>query len=256
MDFSAARTRWVTLARRLAGKQEGLQHVQVFETVLFPRYSEQHRHYHTLDHVMACLAKVDRMPRVAHRDAVELALWFHDVVYAPFAKDNEERSADLLQLQGRGIGIPMDTLYLACWLIMLTRHGGSESVEEGAAAVMLDADLSILGEDEATFASYDAAIRQEYSTVPDELYFPARRQVLQGFLNRPRIFLTPEFLHTYELTARANLTRALTATPTVAPVLKLVTDPAEMRLIVDPTVDEVEHYTRVLRIPEDKNPIG
>src|SRR5688500_725542 len=62
---------------------------------LLIRYAEPHRHYHTLEHVVACLKWLDRFREVAeHPEEVELALWYHDAIYVPGAGDNESRSAE------------------------------------------------------------------------------------------------------------------------------------------------------------------
>ena len=61
---------------------------------LAARYAEPHRHYHTLDHIRAVLEIVDRIGATARNPAaLELAVWFHDVVYDTHAGDNEEQSA-------------------------------------------------------------------------------------------------------------------------------------------------------------------
>lgn len=56
-----------------------------------------------------------------------------------------------------------------------------------------DADLAILGQDEATYLNYRSAIRKEYRVYPDFLYKPGRRKVLPYFLGLPRIFKTEYF---------------------------------------------------------------
>ena len=62
---------------------------------LATHYSEHHRHYHTLDHIAACLGWLDHYRHLAEDPlCLELALWAHDVIYDPRAADNEARSAD------------------------------------------------------------------------------------------------------------------------------------------------------------------
>jgi predicted metal-dependent HD superfamily phosphohydrolase len=73
---------------------------------LLAAWGEPHRHYHTADHLAACLIDLDRWRSLA-RDplVVELALWFHDAVYDPKAHDNEERSATWAQRVCAGAGL-------------------------------------------------------------------------------------------------------------------------------------------------------
>ena len=54
------------------------------------------RHYHTLSHLEACLREFDDARGLAMRPAeVEFALWFHDVIYRSWRRDNELQSAAL-----------------------------------------------------------------------------------------------------------------------------------------------------------------
>ena len=53
-------------------------------------YAEPHRHYHTLTHIFRCLRQLDAAKSLIEApDAVEIAVWFHDVVHDPEACDNE-----------------------------------------------------------------------------------------------------------------------------------------------------------------------
>lgn len=83
---------WQPLSQRL-----GLD-VALYER-LFTAYSEPHRHYHTLAHVVEMLDCLEESSELARdRDMLSLAIWFHDVVYDSTAPHggNEAASADLL----------------------------------------------------------------------------------------------------------------------------------------------------------------
>ncbi len=52
------------------------------------------RRFHNLDHIHECLHHLDRVATlVRDRDAMELALWFHDAEYTPGDASNERRNA-------------------------------------------------------------------------------------------------------------------------------------------------------------------
>jgi predicted metal-dependent HD superfamily phosphohydrolase len=72
-------------------------------------------------------------------------------------------------------------------------------------AILLDADLAILGAAPERYARYAGAIRQEYAWVPEAEYRVGRVRVLDRFLARPRIFWTDLAYQEGEQQARANL---------------------------------------------------
>ena len=52
-------------------------------------YSESHRRYHTLRHVLYCLTEFDWWAQFARKSSnFRLALWFHDAVHDPSRTDN------------------------------------------------------------------------------------------------------------------------------------------------------------------------
>lgn len=179
--------------------------------LLVAAHSAPDRHYHTLEHLAEMFRVVSRLaPTTADPRAVQLAVWFHDAVYDPRAKDNEARSADLaVDLLGP-IGVPASTLERVVQLIRATAHLSSdESPANADTAVLLDADLAILGAAEERYLRYAADIRREYGWLVGADFRAGRAAVLRRFLARPRIYWTPLMFEEGEQRARANLTAEL-----------------------------------------------
>lgn len=178
----------------------------VYEQLL-AYYSEQHRHYHTLQHLDECLAMFESVRELAeHPDEIELALWFHDAIYDTHRPDNEERSADWARTALIDAGVAIDSADRVHALIMATRHTANPILPDEQ--LLVDIDLSILGAEQARFDEYEEQIRKEYAFVPRWLFCRKRREILQGFLDRPSIYSTAHFRHALEERARANLKQA------------------------------------------------
>ncbi|WP_414529599.1 hypothetical protein [Nodularia chucula] len=86
-------------------------------------YSTGDRHYHTLKHINHVLDTIDTLQAYAQNlAAVQLAAWFHDVVYNTQAQDNEETSADYADKILSNLGIPSNTIATVNRLILNTKH--------------------------------------------------------------------------------------------------------------------------------------
>jgi len=154
-------------------------------------YAEPHRHYHTLDHVADLLRLWEKHGGASDAGAVRLAILFHDAVYDPMRRDNEAASAKLAVRQLSALGFPQQLLGKIETYILATRHGAApQAMEDADLDMLLDLDLSVLAAASDRYRIYALAIRQEYSAVPDALYRPGRRRVLEGFLARPQIYRT------------------------------------------------------------------
>ena len=177
---------------------------------LVAAYSEQHRHYHTLQHLRECLAHFDAAGSLARHPAeVELALWFHDAVYDPQRDDNEERSADWAQRSVAAAGCEPAVGERVKALVLAT--GGHAASHDPDTQLLLDIDLAILGASAERFAEFERQVRAEYAHVPADAYRSGRARVLRGFLDRPRIYGTAPYHDALEQRARANLGQALGA---------------------------------------------
>ena len=202
---------WVQLLARLSVAPADAY--PVFDR-LVAAYSELHRSYHTLEHLSEMFKVAGKLSDLADDDAaVQLAIWFHDAIYDPRATDNEERSAALAMSQLLPLGLPPETLQHVAAMIRATAHTSTPKVDADT-AVLLDADLAILSAEVRRYARYAADIRREYAWVDEANYRSGRTKVLEGFLNRPRIYRT-EWMHAVaEEPARRNLQTEITALKT------------------------------------------
>src|SRR5262245_19497131 len=142
--------------------------------VLIGKYTEPHRHYHTMQHLNECFEKLQDLRALAQRPAeIELALWFHDAIYDTKRKDNEEKSAHWAKSSVLAASLPAPVGDRVYKLVMVTRHNAlPETTDE---QVLVDVDLSILGASPERFDEYETQVRQEYSWVPGPLFRRERR---------------------------------------------------------------------------------
>ena len=175
---------------------------------LVVRYSETHRHYHTLQHLSECLNAFDSARALApHPADVEIALWFHDAIYDVKGHDNELQSADWSSRALREAGVAAESIERIHALILATRHAALPVTPDEQ--VLVDIDLSILGAPVERFSEYELQIRSEYAYVPSWIFRRKRRAILQGFLDRERIYSTEHFYGALEVRARENLSRVV-----------------------------------------------
>jgi predicted metal-dependent HD superfamily phosphohydrolase len=198
------RRKWDDLWTRLGVRVE---RVPAFDTLL-TAYQDPSRSYHNLGHIVQCLRELDQLR--AHCDSpesVELAIWYHDVVYDPTRHDNEERSADLAADGMKGAGLPDERILCVVELIHATKHTHPPITRD--AQILADIDLSILGREPEAFDAYERGVRQEYAHVDDRAFREGRAAILRRFLARPSLFSTPPMRDHYESSARQNLQRSL-----------------------------------------------
>ena len=170
---------------------------------LIDSYSEPQRYYHTLDHIEYCLSLFDEISSDAHNpDAIELAIWYHDVVYTPGAVDNEQLSADQFMATSDGVfdDALRDTIYRH---IMATVHNGSE-VKDTDTQYMLDIDLSSFGRPWPEFIRDSDNLRLEMKDQPDEVFYQKQAAFQDKLFGQPRFFKSDYFHDKYEIQARQN----------------------------------------------------
>ena len=175
--------------------------------LLIHAYSEPQRHYHTVQHIVECLALFHQIKdQLEDPVAVELAIWFHDVIYDPQAMDNEEKSAELMKQQcfQQFENAKIHKVY--DWIIATKKHLPATNQDLN---YLLDIDLAILGSSQQRFAEYEQQIQQEYAWVEAAQYQFKRTEVLKYFLDMKPLYQSEYFRNLLEDNAKLNLANSL-----------------------------------------------
>ncbi|MBD2607207.1 hypothetical protein H6G81_22430 [Scytonema hofmannii FACHB-248] len=173
--------------------------------LLVEAYSSSVRYYHTLKHIYHVLKTIDNLQAYTRNlAAVQLAAWFHDVVYDTKAQKNEEKSADYAYELLSILGIPLSNISAVTCLILNTKNHQA-TADDFDSQVLLDADLAILAANPVQYREYALYIRQEYAWVSEAEYIVGRAHVLESFLQRQRIYFTTLMFEVGEKAARCNI---------------------------------------------------
>jgi predicted metal-dependent HD superfamily phosphohydrolase len=203
--MNALQTEWARLSHDL-GVEPGYA-ARVWAH-LVAAYGEPQRRYHTLDHIKAVVADWKRVRGCFEKpDPVLLALFFHDVVYDPAMRDNEERSADVLDTGLRGHVAPEVLAFARTAIVATASHAGHGDADID---LLLDIDKAILGAPRDVYLRYAEDVAREYLPVHGFDAYAAGRAglFLEPSLGRGALFLTESFA-ALEDQARANLAEEL-----------------------------------------------
>lgn len=182
-------------------------HSKALLRLLLDAYSEPQRHYHTIQHIVECLAFFHQIKnQLSDPIAVELAIWFHDAIYNPQGIDNEEKSAELMEQYCSQLFEKSQLQKVYEWIIATKKHSPATDQDLN---YLLDIDLAILGSSKRRFAEYEQQIQQEYSWVDADLYRVKRVEVLNYFLEMKPLYQTEYFRDLLEEQAKNNLTSSL-----------------------------------------------
>lgn len=201
--LSVKHTIWRNLKEHGASGDEKI----FWEKTLLPYFDSQ-RAYHRWPHILDMLAEFYKINHLLNDPlAVEMAIWYHDIIYDPKANDNEEKSAESAREMIQSIGSSNTFGSRVAELILATKHNAIPL--DADAQFLVDLDLVIFGKTEEEFDQYEESIRKEYGWVPWEQFAEGRLKILKLFLQRPHIYLTQLFRDKYENIARSNLEKSL-----------------------------------------------
>ena len=177
---------------------------ELFSNIL-QHYSEKDRHYHNLTHIQKMLDfSFLHADKIQDIETLQLAIFYHDIIYNSMSKNNETDSAALAVEQLSSTNFPKEKIRLVEQFIVSTQKHFL-LIAHSDLDYFLDFDLAILGTERTVYEDYAEKIRKEYKWVPSFLYNKNRKKVLQHFLEREHIYFTATFRNQYEIIARENL---------------------------------------------------
>jgi len=208
-DRSILRDRWHQLCKDLSVSKEICQEWWEY---ISTHYEEPTRFYHTLTHIQELFAYRDKFSdSFEEPHLVDLAIWFHDVIYDPNAEPgrNEDDSAVIFANFVNQMTLSEKQRKKVFDWIVATKHHRSQPSDSADFRLFMDMDMAILGKSWDEYLVYTKLVKQEFSQIPQWKWCFGRTWFVCGTLNSKRIFATDEFHRAFEVRARANLTQEL-----------------------------------------------
>ncbi|MEM6805837.1 MAG: hypothetical protein AAF696_30850, partial [Bacteroidota bacterium] len=185
------KTRFSTLLREVGAN---MSQADTAWSQLSSLYLEEGRAYHNLTHIAHMLELMDRHLLDDEQSVeLQLAIWYHDVIYDPKSKENELKSAELCKKVLQEISSLNQERIEKVYLLIMSTQGHSPRIKGEENLLMLDLDLSILGAEKERYELYSKQIREEYYFYSEEDYRKGRCQVLGNFLDRKTIYFSELF---------------------------------------------------------------
>lgn len=180
MDHSTLEARWRSLCTRLgvAAAVEASYWAQ-----LDAAYGSPRRFYHTLEHIAELLRLSDACAHeLEERDAVELAIWFHDIVYdargGGGGKNEDDSAAVFRTFAAEASCLSASCVDMVSGWIVNTKHHRCSAEDGTDAQLFMDMDMAVLGLPASAFDAYALQVRAEYAHVSTPAWSEPR--LLQG----------------------------------------------------------------------------
>jgi predicted metal-dependent HD superfamily phosphohydrolase len=188
-------------------KIEPTEEMEILWNEIHALYSEDHRYYHTLEHIKDLLELSMRFRKfIQDKIAVDLAIIFHDVIYDPKSNSNEEDSAAFFEERLSSFLEPSLKQKVSEYIILTKNHSVGES-SDGDLKLFIDFDMHILSVERSKYRAYAIQIRNEYIHVEMSDYCRERPKFLRvAAESASSIYASESFLKSdYDARAKENL---------------------------------------------------
>ena len=174
---------------------------------VYTLYATPGRHYHTPAHIAHCLQRKDEIAHLLEDpNTVELAIWFHDVIYDMGASDNEARSAEFFVERTAG-------KLSSCQAQRVVSHIHAtiypSQPTDPDAQFVVDIDLSSFSLPWPQFLRDSVNVRRESTTSDPYEYAEKQQSFLEMLCTAQPFFRTDFYLERYEQQAQDNIRRIL-----------------------------------------------
>lgn len=177
-------------------------------------YSEPHRYYHNFNHISKMLINAERF-NLSDKDlqTLRLAILYHDFVYIPSSKTNEQDSVDVFMFDIMNHKLLYDKTLISegelksqVMLMILDTIKHEPTFE--LSKYLIDLDLWELADSEQ-YKINSKLIRMEYIEYSEDIYVKARINWINSMLEKDRIYHTSSIDVGFESLARKNLKNEL-----------------------------------------------
>merc|ERR1712228_108573 len=182
--------------------------------IIFNFYQQHQRFYHTLNHILHLIKQcIKHSKNIKNITTILLSIWFHDIVYDATKHNNEIMSIRFFTVfeehfyETFGFAIDLSVRQRVYAYIDATiRHQIAEQYDnDNDLKWFLDFDLSILGEEDATYRKYAQNVRKEYIHIKSPIFEQKRSEIMHKFLNKKQLYFTNDFQQKFEKAARQNI---------------------------------------------------
>lgn len=152
--------------------------------LILDKWQESGRYYHDSEHLIDLISQIeedfgDGKITPLEREKLHIVALFHDIIYVPGLKNNEEKSAEFFYSLCKD-KYDFDVIEMKQMILDTKTHIPSTPLSEK----FIDYDMSICGRDFETLLKWEGGIRQEYSKFNNKEYLNGRVKFLESIINK------------------------------------------------------------------------
>jgi pantetheine-phosphate adenylyltransferase len=158
--------------------------IRIDYNILLSMWNESHRHYHTQNHLLDLINKINEIKSdISQKEYEKLIITslFHDIVYDPMRNDNEEKSAQFL-MDSCVNKDDNDILHIKQMILDTKTHESNDKLSR----IFCEMDMSVVEGDFEGLLEWEKGISAEYKDF-GTLYKEGRLKFLESLMdNYPR----------------------------------------------------------------------